>query len=249
MLFRSQSIQMLCPLMLIVLLVSGTVQPWMIIALSLVIGVTDALSMPAFQSIVPSIVEREQIAPGLALNATQFNLSRILGPALAGALLMTWGAIACFAVSAVSYLPILAVAIWMLPGQGAVSGAVNPLDRRNLFAGLRNILRERILRGALLTVISASLLCGPLITFVPVLVKEIHQGDASHFSFAVGAFGLGGLLGAIGLLAVDPKRDLRRTSTRFALVLGIIVALAATSPWYWSLAALLLLAEIGRAHV
>ena len=57
-----QSIQMLCPAFLVVLLLTGTVQPWMIVALSLIVGITDALSMPSFQSIVPSIVNRSQIA-------------------------------------------------------------------------------------------------------------------------------------------------------------------------------------------
>src|SRR5471032_1901476 len=71
---RFQSAQMLCPVILVVLLMMGTVRPWMIIVLSLVVGVTDALSMPSFQSIVPSIVPRDKIASGLALNATQFNL-------------------------------------------------------------------------------------------------------------------------------------------------------------------------------
>src|ERR1700691_5333174 len=56
-----QSIQMLCPAAIVVLLITGRVHPWMIIALSVVVGVTDALSMPSFQSIVPSIVTHEQI--------------------------------------------------------------------------------------------------------------------------------------------------------------------------------------------
>ena len=78
-----QSIQMLCPLLLVGLLLRDAVRPWMVVSLSLMIGVTDALSMPSFQSIVP----RDKIASALALNATQFNLSRILGPALAGILM------------------------------------------------------------------------------------------------------------------------------------------------------------------
>ena len=65
-----QSVQMLCPLAIVALLLAGTIRPWMIIALSLVVGVTDALSMPSFSSIVPTIVERAQIGAGLALNAT-----------------------------------------------------------------------------------------------------------------------------------------------------------------------------------
>ena len=75
-----QSIQMLCPTLIVLLLAFGSIRPFEIIALSLVVGVTDALSMPSFQSIVPSIVARDQIGRGLALNSTQFNLSRSLDP-------------------------------------------------------------------------------------------------------------------------------------------------------------------------
>lgn len=56
-----QSIQMLCPLVLFALLLADIVAQWMVILSSVVVGVTDALSMPSFQSIVPTIVEREQI--------------------------------------------------------------------------------------------------------------------------------------------------------------------------------------------
>ena len=59
-----QSIQMLCPTLIIVLLMTGTIHPWMIVVISLVVGSTDALSMPSFRSIVPSIVERKQITRG-----------------------------------------------------------------------------------------------------------------------------------------------------------------------------------------
>jgi hypothetical protein len=83
-----QTVQMLCPLSIIFLLITQRIEAWMIVGLSLVVGVTDALSMPSFQSIAPSILKREQIASGLALNSTQFNLSRILGPALAGVLIL-----------------------------------------------------------------------------------------------------------------------------------------------------------------
>jgi MFS family permease len=109
-----QSVQMLCPILVFILLLLHVVQPWMIITLSLVVGVTDALSMPSFQSIVPSIVERERIPSALALNSTQFNLSRILGPSIAGILIATIGAIGCFGVNVASYAPFILVALWIL---------------------------------------------------------------------------------------------------------------------------------------
>src|SRR4029077_704428 len=108
-----QSIQMLCPTAIVVLLLTHEIHPWMIVALSTVVGVTDALSMPSFQSIVPSIVTHDQVGRGLALNSTQFNLSRILGPAIAGILISAIGVTACFVVNAASYLPFIGVALWI----------------------------------------------------------------------------------------------------------------------------------------
>ena len=237
-----QSIQMLCPILLVALLLAGAVKPWMVIALSLVVGITDALSMPSFQTIVPSIVERDQLASGIALNSTQFNLSRILGPALAGVLMSTIGAIGCFAVSAASYVPFILVALWVLPrGEGAL---VNDglFDRRHPFAGVLEVVREPDLRGALLTVLATSSLCGPLITFCPVLVRDAFNGDVSHFSIAIGAFGVGGLLGAFGLLFVDAHRDRRPLSSWFAAGYGAILVATALNPSIWGVPALLVLA-------
>ena len=237
-----QSIQMLCPTAIVVLLITGRIRPWMIIALSAVVGVTDALSMPSFQSIVPSIVERDQIGRGLALNATQFNLSRILGPSIAGVLMSSVGAMACFIVSAASYVPFIGVALWILPRwtppqpSGVAPGRLHPL------AGLGEVLRQRSLRGALLTVLATSVLCSPLVTFTPILVREIFHGNAGRFSIAVAAFGAGGLLGATGLLGVASSVNRRLLSSCFAVAYGAVLVLTALTPWFWALPPLLLLA-------
>src|SRR5471030_749574 len=162
-----QSIQMFCPTIVVVLLATGLVRPWMIIALSVVVGVTDALSMPSYQSIVPSIVPHEQIGNGLALNSTQFNLSRILGPSLAGVLMSSVGALACFVVSALSYVPFIGVALWILPKWS------DPRARLELFTGLGEILRQPPLWRTLLTVAVTSVFCSPLVTFAPLLVRDV----------------------------------------------------------------------------
>lgn len=243
-----QSVQMLCPLIIVALLLTHTVQPWMIILLSLVVGVTDALSMPSFQSIVPSIVRREQISTAMALNSTQFNLSRILGPSVAGLLMASTGAIGAFAVSAASYLPFLGAAFWVLP---RATTASTPPDRQilvdGLVAGVKRILGEQVLRGAILTALTSSLLCAPLVTFCPVLIREIHAGGVAQFSLTIAAFGVGGLIGAIGLLAVAPSRDRRRISSTFALAHACTVALAALVPWAWALPVALLMAGVAMA--
>lgn len=239
-----QSIQMMCPVLLLVLLLTGVVQPWMVIVLSLIVGITDALSMPSFQSIVPTIVERNQIPSGIALNTTQFNLSRILGPAVAGVLMASVGLAGAFAVSAASYLPFILVALWVLPRHVPPSAGGGGIDRHKLWAGVREVVREPGLRGALLTVFLTGSLSAPLITFSPVLVKEVFQGGAGQFSTALAAFGVGGLIGAAGLLTISPHHDRRPLSTRFAAAYGLIVVLAALNPWSWGLPVLLLLGGI-----
>jgi MFS family permease len=241
-----QSIQMLCPIVLVVLLLNGIVQPWVVIVLSLVVGVTDALSMPSFQSIVPSIVDREQIANGIALNSAQFNLSRILGPALAGVLMASVGIVGAFAVSAVSYVPFILVAVWILPRKMNLISAFksSSSDGSAIWSSVREVIHEPRLRGALQTVFVTACLCSPLITFCPLLVKDVFHGGAVQFSTALGAFGVGGLIGASGLLAVDPHSDRRFLSAGFAIIYGVIVMLAALNPWAWGLPVLLVWAGV-----
>jgi MFS family permease len=240
-----QSIQMLCPTAIAALLFYGAIQPLMIIGLSFVVGVTDALSMPSFQSITPTIVERDRIGRGLALNATQFNLSRILGPAIAGVLMAGAGTLACFVLSAASYIPFIGVALWILPGSRP---ATNPsTESTGLFAGLREVAAAPHLRGALFTVFATSMLCGPLVTFSPLLVKDALHGDASHFSGAVAMFGAGGLIGALALLAVPPGKDRRWLSSRLALCYGLVVISVSFLPSYWGLPPLMALAGVAMS--
>lgn len=234
-----QSIQMLCPTLIAALLLDGGIAPYLIIGLSLVVGVTDALSMPSFQSIVPSIVPRGEIARGLALNSTQFNLSRILGPAIAGVLLASAGAVACFALNAASYIPFIGVALWILPRRAKSSAPAERLDAGHLLAGLRQIARAPHLRGALLTVFVTSVLCGPLVTFTPVLVSAAFHGGSGDFSLSVGAFGFGGLVGALGLLALPAAQDRRLWSTRFAAFYAMMTIALALAPSLWSVPVLM----------
>lgn len=233
-----QSIQMLCPVTVVVLLLVGAVQPWMIIALSFVVGITDALSMPSFQTIVPTIVRHEQIGSALALNATQFNLSRILGPAFAGVLMASLGAVACFSANAASFAPFILVALWILPRGGPPAGA-DEAELWNIKATLRGVSDHPELVRALVTVFLTSLFCGPLLVFSPVLIKDVLQGDIAAFGSAVGAFGVGGLLGSVVLVTLSPRFDRRWLATWFAVGYGAVVMLAATTQWLWGLTLLL----------
>lgn len=237
-----QGLQMLCPVLIVVLLATGGIRPWIVIAMSLVVGATDALSMPSFQTIVASIVDRDRLPTGLGLNATQFNLSRILGPAIAGALMASLGAMGAYSVSALSYVPFILVAVWILPRSSSGTHGEPLLDRRAAVDALSQVAKLPALRGALLTVFVTSLLCSPLLTFCPVLVRDAFAGDVTHFGVAVASFGFGGLLAAGGLLAVDPLRDRRPFASGFAIMFAVVVVAVALDPRAWALPLLFTLA-------
>lgn len=195
-------------------------------------------------SIVPSIVETERIPAGMALNTTPFHLSRIPGPARAGILMTHVGLAGVFALNAVSYVPFILVALWVLPRSAARAQGGPRLDPRQLWASVREVFEDRRLRGSLLTVFATAVPCAPLITFCPVLVKEVFQGAAGQFGKELGAFGLGRLIGATGLLAVNPHHDRRPLSSGWAMGYAVIVVLATLNRWAWGLPALLVLAGV-----
>ena len=109
--------------------------------------------------------------PGTQLDAV--HLSRILGPALAGVLMSGIGMVACFAVNAASYVPFIGVALWVLPRRTPADPGAADRQPSHLWDGVRETLRQPRLRGAIATVFTSGVLCAPLITFSPVLVKAM----------------------------------------------------------------------------
>ena len=98
-----------------------------------------------------------------------------------------------------------------------------------------------------MTVFTTGLLCTALVTFSPVLVKTVFLGGAGRFSTLLVAFGVGGLLGAAGLLGTAASVDLRALSSIFALAYGAILVCVALEPWFWDLPILLMLAGAATA--
>ena len=225
-----QGIQVICPIAIVVLLAMGRIQVWMVIALSLVVGVTDALSGPSINALVPSSVPEEDVSSAVVLNSAQFNLSRVLGPFFAGAIMATLGPIACFALNASSYAPYL-LAIYLLripsPPRLVEAGSKRAIARSSILEAIGAVAKKRRLRRALLTVIVTSLFGMPTITFMPVLVRDAFHLGSTEFGGALSVFGFGGLLGAAAVFPLKTNRHRQILSNLAAVGLSaLIVALA-----------------------
>jgi MFS family permease len=216
-----QGIQVVCPLLIVALLVTGRIHVWIVIALSLVVGITDALSGPSINALVPSSVPEDDVPSAVALNSAQFNLSRVLGPFFAGAIMATLGPVVCFALNASSYAPYL-LAIYLLripspPTRKREPGSRRERASRSLLEALRAVAKRRRLRSALLTVMITSVFGMPLVTFMPVLVRDAFHLGSTEFGGALSVFGFGGLVGAAIVLPLKTNRHRQILSRMAAL--------------------------------
>ncbi len=235
-----QGIQMLCPVLIVALVAVGWIKVWMIIAVSLIVGVTDALSAPAFSSLIPSIVSKADLRPALALNSIQFNLSRVLGPAIAGLIMMKYGFLWCFGANAASYIPFFLSVYFLRPP--ARIPPQEGSDAQNLGSSIESI--KAIISSpktgwALLSVLCTGLFCGPVITFSPVIVKDVLHADVGQFGGALTAFGIGGMLGPLLILLTMKRFEPMKMSLTAALVYGVFIVAVAQVDALWQLASLL----------
>lgn len=217
-----QALQFFCVLTLVVLLLAGWLKVWMIVCISFLVGLTDALSMPSFQSIVPSLVKQQDIKKAVSLNSTQFNLSRVLGPAIAGIVIVRFGAVACFSANAASYLPFFLALYFIYPRKVVETQPQAEEKPVELLRAFLKLLRNRKVSLPLITTLVTNLFCGPLVTFCPVLIKNVFHAEVGNFGGAMAAFGVGGLMGAASSFIPLPA-SLKRN--RFAAMAAVFLSL------------------------
>lgn len=190
-LILTQSLQMACALVLAASTGWGFASVPLVAAVAVVNGIASAFTAPSHQSLFLDLVGREDLMNAIALNSMQFNLSRVVGPMLAGFTIAAAGETGCFLLNAVSFSAIL-VALAGLPPLFAM-GRRRPGAWRDLRVGLRFAGRNPLI-PSLLAISGAIAVFGtPAVTLAPLFARKL---------LAVGPEGLGGMLSAVGLGAV-----------------------------------------------
>jgi len=242
-----QMMQFLCVLTLVILLAVGWLKVWMIVIISFLVGLTDSLSMPSFQSIIPSLVEQKDIHRAVSLNSTQFNLSRLLGPAIAGLVIVRFGAVMCFGANAVSYIPFF-LSLYFIYPRGGLKIQQGPNDTKPVkqLKEFRNLILNLEVRIPLMIAFIANMFGAPIVTFCAVIIKNVFLAQAGDFGGAMTAFGIGGLMGAASSFIPLPKSFKRNMfASAVAIVLGLIIVAIAFNHSLYLLFVLLVL--IGAA--
>jgi MFS family permease len=205
---------------------------WEIIALSALLGLINAFDVPARQSLVYEMVNRKEDLPNaLALNSSMVNLSRLIGPGIAGIALEKFGDDVCFGLNAVSFIAVIGSLLCMrLPSFVATKRNTNISEE--LSAGLKYIKQTPSIKYILVMLAAASLMVLPFSTLIPVYAKDIFHGTASTFGVIDSIIGLGAFSGAIFLASLKPTRNLKKILAVNTLVFGAGLVLFSHMPNY-----------------
>ena len=212
-LLASQYVQMASAGVLTLLVAYGWVHVWHILCLSFVSGLAQAFGGPAYQALIPTLVDREDMPNAIALNSIQFNMAVTIGPALAGQALAKLGEKWCFGLNAISFLaPIISlsmIASRFLPDKPTESML------HSLKEGLKFVRRQESMQALTLLAFCMTALSMPMRTYIPVFVKDIFHRGPETYGNLLSLMGLGSICGS---LAVAGRGNVRNKG-RFALIM------------------------------
>lgn len=231
---RIEALALVQALILGVLTLLGLITVWEIIVLSLVLGTINAFEVPVRQSFVVEMVNRDKDALGnaIAINSTLFNLSRLVGPALAGLLIATAGEGWCFMINALSYGAVLVSLLLMkMVPPNILPRRERPEVGQQLREGIQYIAGKKVMQGLLLMLALVSFSNASLRTLAPVFAKDILHGNAGTLGWLMSAAGVGAILGAIFLTRQRPVAQLLRIVSFTGLLLGVGLLGFAGSHW------------------
>ncbi len=187
---------------LALLIWTGVVHVWMILVLSFVTGCCFAIAGPSYQAITIDLVGREDLANAIALNSTQFQFSRVVGPSIAGIALKVLGLAGCFFANAISFVAVIAALMMVRFDEKKVNApAYSVKDSRavwrDLVEGLRYVRRRRRVFMLLLISGMTSLFGAPYFSMIPVYARDVFHLDESGNALLMGLSGAGAFVGAL----------------------------------------------------
>ena len=239
-LLGSQCVQLATAFTLAALVYWDRVHIWQILALSFTTGIAQAFGGPAYQSLVPSLVEKKDLPNAIALNSIQFNLARVFGPLLAGVTLATFGTAICFALNGLSFLVVI-VAIMSLTIRHT-----RPAERKSILhelnVGLTYVRGETAIIALTVLASLTTFLGLPLLTFLPIFARDIYHGDVGRYSQMMAFSGAGAVCGALVVAWLGRFKHMGLTLLIVQFAFGLLITAFAICRIGWLSNLLLFLA-------
>ena len=230
-LLSSQYVQMATALSLAALVYWGHVTIWHILTLSFIAGLAQAFGGPAYQSLVPTLVEKKDLPNAIALNSIQFNLARVFGPLLAGVTLAVFGTALCFALNGISFLVVI-LALLSLTIKHIPPTEKKPI-LHDLHGGLSYVRGQPAIVALTVLAFLTTFLGLPLLTFLPLFARDIFLGDVGQYSVMMSFSGAGAVVGALVVAWLGHFKHMGLTLLLVQFAFGMLVTAFALSRMIW----------------
>ena len=231
---------------LTVLAATGHASPGVVTVLVFGGGAMSAVGFPAYQAMLPNLVPPAELGSAISLSSAQFNLGRVVGPALAGVAIVAGGYGWAFGINAGSFFAVLValllVRLPVLPRTGEVESVLHRLRE-----GLRATSRNPAARLAVTLISVVALTASPFIALIPAVALKAFHSKASGTSVLVTAQGIGAVLGALSLTPLADRFGRRAVLFADLIAVGVLLVLYAASPGLWVAAAVML--AVGAAYI
>jgi MFS family permease len=199
------------------LTLSGLTTPWLLLILTLILGLGAAMNAPSWQAIIPELVSPPEIPSAVALNSTGFNVSRSVGPALGGLILGAFGAGVAFLMNAASFLGVMAVIfLWRQSPRASSLPTEHIIGATR--TGIRYVRHDPALRAVLIRVLSFITCASALMALLPLVARRELGLSAAGYGYLLGFFGAGAVAGAVILQGMR-----QRFSANLLIALGTLV--------------------------
>jgi MFS family permease len=203
-----------------------------VMGLAVFSGLLTAFEVPTRQAFVAELVDREDLMNAIALGSSAFNLARVIGPALAGALIATVGLAACFFANAATYLAVIA-SLLRMDTKGARAPAVVPLWAA-LREGFAYVFGHRWPRALVVIVATFSIFGFSFVPLMPVFARDALGLDASGYGAMVASIGVGAVSAAFFMAAFGDRVRQSRLVLGSSTLFGAVLVAASMAPEFWS---------------
>src|SRR5579871_2085890 len=227
----TQTLMMLQAFALAALTLTGKVQVWHVLALSLVLGVISAFDMPGRQSLLTQMTSKEDLLSAISLNSAVFNAARGVGPGIAGLLVAALGEGVCFLLNGISFLAVIG---------GLLAMRIAPFERRvtedspwrHLVEGFRYAWDHGDLRRLLSTLAATTLANTPVVVLAPFFADQIFHRGSQGLGYLMAAMGIGAVTGTITLARRGHVKGLPVIVAYSGILLGAANLAFAAAPWF-----------------
>jgi MFS family permease len=236
----SQCIQMGTSGMLAALMFFNVVQIWHILVLSFITGLAQAFGGPAYNALIPSLVDKKDLPNAVALNSIQFNVARVVGPTLFGLTLWAFQSSgysehqamnACFLLNSLSFLVVINTLTMLRVKHIPPASAKSVGDE--LKGGISYVRKHESLVGLIVLAAATTFLGFALLTFLPIFAQKVFHKGADTYGHLMAFSGVGSVVGALVVAWLGKYKKMGWTALVVQALYGLLIIAFALSRTLW----------------